>query len=488
MLTAPGPGQSRLPGRSRAGRGAAAAGLDPSASPGPGPGRGRTRRARGGRAAGPAAARLTLVADGLLALQAVGQVGAAGEHPGLARRRLAGGRRGAEGAVAAGARRAGELAREVHGEGAEALLLVRVRASPARLLLDEGVRGQRAVGGGRREVQHGRPLRGAADRHGAASAAARPAARPAAAQRRHRLQQRVEVPHVGAHAVAPARQPLARAALAPRHLPAARLRRHAPGGRAQSLGRAGLRLQPRGRRQQRQGQGALQRGVAVQPACASPRGCGAAPGPPGSNSGARREEEPGAPLLHSHGPQAPKAGAAALPRSPRQAARAGSRSRCAVSRCPRAGAGPRDGPSSAGGAGPPARPGGGVARARDWGRGGGGQAARRRDLRRAGPAEPCARPSAALPRPQVLCTDTGPGGKDRCTGAVLSFPPHYPGAPSNALQPRPPSRAQLRPRCLPGSPGARVCPGRDGPRRLSHAAACTSVPCPRPKQLRVRRG
>lgn len=151
---------------------------------------------------------LTLVADGRLALQAAGQVGRIGEHPGLARGRLAG-RGRTEGSVATGPGCTGELAREVQGEGAQALLLVWLGAAPAGLLFDEGVgwrrrrrrsgrrRGtaQRPVSRGarRREVQHGRPLRCAAHRE--------PAAAAAAAQRRHSGQQRVQVPHVGTHEV-----------------------------------------------------------------------------------------------------------------------------------------------------------------------------------------------------------------------------------------------------------------------------------------------
>lgn len=115
-------------------------------------------------------AALTLVANGLLALQAVGQVGPVGEHPGLAGGRLAG-RRGAEGPVAAGPGRARELPGEVDGESAQVLLLVRVRPVPAGFLLDEGVRPQRAVGGPRGEVQDGSPLRRAAHRHGAVAVA-----------------------------------------------------------------------------------------------------------------------------------------------------------------------------------------------------------------------------------------------------------------------------------------------------------------------------
>lgn len=149
---------------------------------------------------------LTLVANSGLALEAAGQVGRVGEHPGLAGGRLAG-RRRAEGSVATGSSGAGELAGEVDGEGAQALLLVRLRAAPARLLFDEGVRRRRrgwrrSRRRGRaaqrtvrrrargREVQHRRPLRSAA--HGQGAAAAAP-------ERRDGREQRVQVPQVGAH-------------------------------------------------------------------------------------------------------------------------------------------------------------------------------------------------------------------------------------------------------------------------------------------------
>lgn len=85
---------------------------------------------------------------------------------------------------------------------------MRLRATPARLLFDEGMRrrrrrgwrrsrrrrgtGQRTVSRGSRgrKVQHGCPLRSATHRQGAAAAAT---------QRGYRRQQRVQVPHVGAH-------------------------------------------------------------------------------------------------------------------------------------------------------------------------------------------------------------------------------------------------------------------------------------------------
>lgn len=99
----------------------------------------------GGAPPGP----LTLVANSGLALEAAGQVGRVGEHPGLAGGRLAR-RRRTEGTVATGSSCAGELAGEMHGEGAQALLLVRLRAAPARLLFDEGVRRRRRRRGWRR--------------------------------------------------------------------------------------------------------------------------------------------------------------------------------------------------------------------------------------------------------------------------------------------------------------------------------------------------
>lgn len=148
---------------------------------------------------------LTLIADSGLALQAAGQVGRIGEHPGLTRGRLAG-RGRTEGSVATGPSCTGELAREVQGEGAQTLLFVRLGATPAGLLFDEGVgwrrrrrrsgrrsgTAQRPVSRGarRREVQHRRPLSRAA--HGEPAAAA-------TAQRRHGGQESVQVPHVGTH-------------------------------------------------------------------------------------------------------------------------------------------------------------------------------------------------------------------------------------------------------------------------------------------------
>lgn len=146
-----------------------------------------------------------MVADGGLALQAAGQVGRIGEHPGLAGGRLAG-RRRTEGSVATGPGCTGELAREVQSEGAQTLLLVRLGAAPTGLLFDEGVgwrrrwrrsgrrcgTAQRPVSRStrRREVQHRRPLSSTAHREPAAAAAA---------QRGHRGQERVQVPHVGTH-------------------------------------------------------------------------------------------------------------------------------------------------------------------------------------------------------------------------------------------------------------------------------------------------
>lgn len=134
-----------------------------------------------------------------MALHAIGQVGSIGEHPGLIAGGLAG-RRGPERPVPAGPR-PGELAGEVYGEGAEVAVgvLVGVGRRPAGLLLDEGVGRERAVGGPAVEVQHGGPLRGAADGEGAAPAAPR--------QWRDSREQGVQVPHVRPHQSPEVREP-----------------------------------------------------------------------------------------------------------------------------------------------------------------------------------------------------------------------------------------------------------------------------------------
>lgn len=119
---------------------------------------------------------VSLVANSGLALEAAGQVGRVGEHPGLAGGRLAG-RRRTEGSVATGSGRAGELAREVDGEGAQTLLLVRLRAAPARLLLDEGVRRRRRRRRGGRGRGSGAVAAGP-DRASPAHLPAAPAERP----------------------------------------------------------------------------------------------------------------------------------------------------------------------------------------------------------------------------------------------------------------------------------------------------------------------
>lgn len=104
---------------------------------------------------------LTLIPGCRRTVHTAGQVGSAGIHPGLTRRRLS------QSSNSTGAR-AWELAWEVHREGSQSAVgvLGQVGAAPARLLLDEGVvGGQRAVWGARMEL---RPLAAAAQRHSAA--------------------------------------------------------------------------------------------------------------------------------------------------------------------------------------------------------------------------------------------------------------------------------------------------------------------------------
>lgn len=111
---------------------------------------------------------ITLIPARCLRVDTVIEVTPVAEHPGLARRRL-GRCWSPERSVATSARRAGELPGEVDGKGAEAVVIVRFRGAPARLLLNEGRVGDRsAVGRARVKVQHGSPLRSAAARHSAA--------------------------------------------------------------------------------------------------------------------------------------------------------------------------------------------------------------------------------------------------------------------------------------------------------------------------------
>lgn len=134
---------------------------------------------------------LTLIPGAGLAVHAVGQVRAIAEHPGLGGWGLAG-CRGPEGPVPAGPS-ASELSREVHGEGAQPTVrvFVRVGRAPAGLLLDEGVRGQRAVGCAGVKVQHRSPLRGAA--HGQGTVTVPPW------QSGHGREKSVEVTYIGTH-------------------------------------------------------------------------------------------------------------------------------------------------------------------------------------------------------------------------------------------------------------------------------------------------
>lgn len=132
---------------------------------------------------------LTLVPGGGLGVHTVGQVGCVAEHPWLAWWGLAGWRGGPEGPVPAGPC-ASELAGEVHSEGAQAAVgvLMGVPRAPAGLLLDEGVGGQRAVGGASVEVQYGAPLRSTADGQGTVPVPPW--------QGWHRGQQGIEITHI----------------------------------------------------------------------------------------------------------------------------------------------------------------------------------------------------------------------------------------------------------------------------------------------------
>lgn len=88
---------------------------------------------------------VTLTSRAGLAVHTVGQVRAIAEHPRLTGWGLAG-RGGPKGSVPAGPSPS-KLSREVHSKGTETVrVLMGVRRAPGGLLLDKGVRGQRAVG------------------------------------------------------------------------------------------------------------------------------------------------------------------------------------------------------------------------------------------------------------------------------------------------------------------------------------------------------